>query len=170
VVGVAKAYTTRAGSGPFVPELSGALAARFQEMGGEIVAATAFPRRVGMFDVPVVRYAARVNGFDALALTKLDVLSGLDEVPVCMGYLLDGEIRDEPPFDGLSRAQPLTEMLPGWKESLRDCRSIGDLPAAARRYVETISAAVGLPVCLIGVGSASEETIVVEDPFGVLPA
>src|SRR5690606_21563423 len=103
VIGVAKAYTTRSGPGPLPSELSGALAERLVSAGGELSPTTARPRRAGMFDVPVLRYAARVNGLDAVALTKLDVLSGMGDLPVCVGYELDGEVLDEPPFEGGAR-------------------------------------------------------------------
>ena len=159
VVGVAKAYITRPGLGPLPSEVTGDLANHLQDRGGELSPTSAKPRRCGMFDVPVLRYAARVNGMDALALTKLDVLSGLDEIPVCVGYELDGNVRDEPPFEGQSRMQPLTEMLPGWKESLGDCRSWGELPENARGYVEFIEKNSGVPVSLVSVGPDRAQTI-----------
>ncbi len=160
VVGVAKAYTTRSGPGPLPSEVTGELAARLTSAGGEISPTTARPRRCGMFDVPVLRYAARVNGFDSVALTKLDVLSGIDELPICVGYELDGEVRDEPPFEGGSRMQPLMEMLPGWKEPLGDCRSFDELPDNARRYVEMIEETSGVPIDVVKVGPDRAQTIV----------
>ncbi len=165
VIGVAKAYTTRSGQGPFPTELGGDLAAKLVSAGGEISPATARPRRCGMFGVPELRYAARVNGFDAFAMTKLDVLSGIDEIPVCMAYELDGEEIDEPPFEGLSRAKPVLEMLPGWSESLGDCRHFEDLPENAQRYVKRIAEKAELEVTAIGVGPDRSETIVLNDPF-----
>ena len=159
VIGVAKAYTTRAGPGPLPSELTGELAARLQDVGGEVSPTTARPRRCGMFDVPVLRYAARVNGFDSVALMKLDVWSGVDEIPLCTGYELDGEVADEPPYAGQSRVQPVVEMLPGWKESLRDIRDYDALPEAARRYVERIEETSGVSIDLISVGPDLDHAI-----------
>jgi len=159
VVGVAKAYITRPGLGPLPSEVTGDLASTLQDRGGELSPTTARPRRCGMFDVPVLRYAARVNGFDELALTKLDVLTGIDEIPVCVGYELDGDVADEPPFEGQSRMQPLSEMLPGWKEPLSDCRSWEDLPENARAYVEFIEKNAGVPIRFVSVGPDAAQTI-----------
>ncbi len=160
VVGVAKAYTTRSGPGPLPSELGGELAQRLTTAGGEISPTTARPRRCGMFDVPVLRYAARVNGFDSVALTKLDVLTGIEEIPVCVGYELDGEVRDEPPFEGGSRMQPLMEMLPGWSEPIADCREWDALPENARHYVEFLEQASGVPIDAVKVGPDRSQTIV----------
>ncbi|MEC7519162.1 MAG: adenylosuccinate synthase [Myxococcota bacterium] len=160
VIGVAKAYVTRSGSGPLPSELTGELAQRLQDVGGELSPVTARPRRCGMFDVPVLRYAARVNGFDSVALTKLDVLTGIEEIPICTGYELDGDVRDEPPFEGSSRMQPLTEMVPGWKEPLGDCREYDELPENARRYVEMIESTSGVSIDTISVGPDRSQTIV----------
>ncbi|MBX3272757.1 MAG: adenylosuccinate synthase [Sandaracinaceae bacterium] len=159
VIGVAKAYITRPGLGPLPSEVTGDLATHLQDRGGELSPTSARPRRCGMFDVPVLRYAARVNGFDEVALTKLDVLTGLDEIPVCVGYELDGDVRDEPPFEGQSRMQPLTEMLAGWRESLADCRTYAELPANARAYVEFIERNAGVHITRIGVGPDRAQTI-----------
>ncbi len=160
VIGVAKAYTTRSGPGPLPSELGGELAKRLTTAGGEISPTTARPRRCGMFDVPVLRYAARVNGFDSVALTKLDVLTGIEELPVCVGYELDGEVRDEPPFEGGSRMQPLMELLPGWSEPIGDCRAWDALPENARRYVELIEETSGVPIDVVKVGPDRAQTIV----------
>lgn len=160
VVGVAKAYTTRSGPGPLPSELDGELAQRLQDAGGELSPTTARPRRCGMFDVPVLRYAARVNGFDAVALTKLDVLTGLEKIPVCVGYELDGERCDEPPFEGYARMKPVVEEVPGWSEPLGDCRAYDELPDNARRYVEHIEETSGVPIDLVGVGPDRAQTIV----------
>jgi len=166
VVGVAKAYSTRAGHGPFPAEVTGALAQKLSAGGAEIDSTTARPRRCGMFDVPAMRYAARINGFASVVLTKLDVLSGIEEIPVCVGYELDGNVCDEPPFDGQSRIQPLVEMAPGWSESLRDCRTVDELPDNARRYVRMIEDTCGVRVSMISVGSDRSETIEVGAPYG----
>jgi adenylosuccinate synthase len=160
VVGVAKAYTTRSGPGPLPSELTGELAARLTSAGGEISPTTARPRRCGMFDVPVLRYAARVNGFDSVALTKLDVLTGIEEIPICVGYELDGEVCDEPPFEGGSRISPLMEMLPGWKEPIGDCRAFDELPENARRYVETLEETSGVPIDVVKVGPDRAQTLI----------
>jgi len=166
VLGVAKVYATRAGKGPFPSELTGDLAQQLREAGGEIAAHSGKPRRIGMFDIPALRFATRVNGFGSIALTKMDVLSGIDNVPVCTAYDLDGDLLDEPPFAGQSRATPKMEMLPGWKESLHDCRSWDDLPVNARKFVEFIEEKAEVRVSLIGVGPDRSETIVRGDPFG----
>ena len=158
MVGVAKAYATRSGPGPLPSELTGDLAARLVQAGGEVSPTTARPRRCGMFDVPVLRYAARVNGFDAVALTKLDVLTGIEEIPICVAYELDGEVRTEPPFEGGSRVKPRMEMVPGWSEPIGDCRAFDDLPENARRYVETIEQASGVPIDVVKVGPDRAQT------------
>ena len=164
VVGVAKAYSTRAGAGPFPAELEGAIAAHLVEKGREVGATTSRPRRCGMFAVPEVRYAADVNGFDMLALTKLDVLTGLPEIPLCTGYEIDGVIMTSPPFEHASRAKPRIETLPGWTESLEDCRRFDELPENARRYVDAIERHTGLRIASVGVGP--DRTIVHEDILG----
>ena len=166
VVGVAKAYATRPGPGPFPSEVTGDLATKLQKAGGEIDPISGRPRRCGMFDVPALRYAARLSGFQTLALTKLDVLRGLGEIPICVGYELDGQLHEEPPYEGQSRIKPRLEMLPGWVEDLRDCRTYEELPENARRYVERIEELAGLRVTLVGVGPDRSESILRESPFG----
>jgi adenylosuccinate synthase len=166
VLGVAKVYTTRAGSGPFPTELAGDLAQVLRERGGEIGARSGKPRRIGMFDVPAIRFAARVNGFTMMALTKLDVLTGLAEIPVCVGYELDGELVDEPPFAGQSRIKPHVEMRSGWTDSIEGCRTWDDLPMAARDFVRFLEEKCELEVGLVGVGSDRAATIVRNNPFG----
>jgi len=118
-----------------------------------------------MFDVPALRYAARVSGFDVFALTKLDVLTGLREVPICTAYELDDDVLEEPPYEGLSRLKPKLEMVPGWSDTLRDCRTFGDLPENARSYIKRIEELSGLRVGMIGVGPDRSETILIEKPF-----
>lgn len=161
VVGVAKAYATRAGAGPFTLELGGAIAQHLVTVGREVGASATRPRRCGMFGIPELRYAAAVNGFTQIALTKLDVLTGLGEIPICVGYEVDGVREDEPPFDGASRAKPIVEMLAGWTEPLGDCRRWDDLPANARAYVEAIEKKADVTVASIGVGA--DRTITRED-------
>jgi adenylosuccinate synthase len=164
VIGVAKAYSTRPGRGPIGAEVTGDIAKHLIEHGQEY-GQDGRPRRVGMLDVAALRFARRVNGMTQLFLTKLDVLSGLDEVPVCVGYELDGVSLDEPPFEGLSRATPKIEMRPGWKDSLEGCRSLDELPDAARAYVRFIEEQVGVAVTMVGVGPDRAATIVLESPF-----
>jgi adenylosuccinate synthase len=165
VIGVAKAYSTRPGRGPIGAEVTGDLAKHLIEHGQEY-GQDGRPRRVGMLDLAALRFARRVNGMTQLFLTKLDVLAGIDEVPVCVGYELDGEELSEPPFEGLSRATPKIEMRPGWKESIEGCRSVEELPDAARDYVRFVEEQVGVPVTMIGVGPDESATIVKESPFG----
>ncbi len=164
VIGVAKAYSTRPGRGPIGAEVTGDLAKHLIDQGQEY-GQDGRPRRVGMLDIAALRFAKRVNGMAQLFLTKLDVLAGLDEIPVCVGYELDGEELSEPPFEGLSRATPKVEMRPGWKESLEGCRSFEELPEAAQGYVRFIEEQVGVPVTMIGVGPDRAATIVQKSPF-----
>ncbi|MCB9674828.1 MAG: adenylosuccinate synthase [Alphaproteobacteria bacterium] len=154
VVGIAKAYTTRVGSGPFPTELNDAVGERLRTDGGEFGATTGRPRRCGWFDAPLVAHAARLNGLTRLALTKLDVLSGFDEVPICVRY----EGIDGVPAD-LAEAKPVYETLPGWREDIGHCRSIEELPAACRAYIQRLEALVGVPVELLSVGPGREQTI-----------
>ncbi len=156
VVGIAKAYTTRVGAGVFPTELEGETAASLRESGGEFGATTGRPRRCGWFDAPLTRHAVRLNGVTRLALTKLDVLSGLGEIPVCVGY--EGVHDDEFPLD-LDAVVPRYERLPGWSEDITGCRTLAELPPACRRYVERIERLVGVPVELISVGPGREAII-----------
>lgn len=154
VIGVAKAYTTRVGEGPFPTEDRGPAGERLREGGAEFGATTGRPRRCGWLDLVALRYAHRINRFTELALTKLDVLSGLPEVRVCVAYRIDGARTDRFPASirELARAEPVYEALPGWRGDVRKARSLADLPAAARHYVAFVADAVGVPVTLIGVG------------------
>lgn len=154
VVGVMKAYSTCVGEGPFTCELFGERAEALREAGGEYGAATGRPRRVGPFDVPASRYGVRMQGADALALTKLDVLSYLTEIPVCTRYEVDGKpTKDFPSGGRLDRARPVLEFLPGWGCDIRSCRRWQELPAAARAYVEYLEKAVGCPIRYVSVGA-----------------
>lgn len=154
VVGVMKAYSTCVGEGPFTCELFGERAEALREAGGEYGAATGRPRRVGPFDVPASRYGVRMQGADALALTKLDVLSYLPEIPVCTRYEVDGKpTKDFPGGGKLDRARPVLEFLPGWECDIRSCRRWQELPAAARAYVEYLEKAVGCPIRYVSVGA-----------------
>jgi adenylosuccinate synthase len=163
VLGVAKAYTTRVGEGPLPTELEGPLADRLRETGQEYGASTGRPRRCGWYDAVVVRYSARVNGLDAIALTKLDVLDGLSEVKICTGYKTSSGLVTEFPADVrvLTGAEPVYETLPGWSTPTKGARRIDDLPAEARRYVERLEVLSDVKCGIISTGSDRLETIVV---------
>jgi adenylosuccinate synthase len=165
VVGLVKAYCTRVGGGPFPTELTDEVGERLRTRGDEFGSVTGRPRRTGWLDLPALRYAARVNGLDGLAITKLDVLTGLDPIRVCVAYdTPDGRTEDFP-IDDVERATPVYETVPGWHEDLAGARTMDALPAAARRYVERIERDAGCPVMLVSVGSRRDETIVLADPF-----
>ncbi len=168
VVGISKAYTTRVGAGPFPTEIFGHDGEALREAGSEYGATTGRPRRCGWFDVPVLRYAARANGLTGVALTKLDVLTGLEKVPICTAYRLDGEIIQRFPDDqaSLQRVEPVYETMPGWSGSIRTARSYADLPVQARNYVERIEELGGVQVVLVSVGPGRDDTIVRSNPFG----
>jgi adenylosuccinate synthase len=156
VIGVAKAYVTRVGEGPFPSEIEGPNQDTMRELGHEYGTVTGRSRRCGWLDLVALRYAVRVNGIDQLALTKLDVLSHFAEVPVCIRYALRGgdETRDFPAHQSdFHAARPVLETLPGWSEPLDDCTSVDDLPEAARRYVEFVEAELGVDVTLVGTGA-----------------
>ena len=162
VVGVAKAYTTRVGEGPFPTELTGGAGEDLRARGGEFGATTGRPRRTGWFDAVVTRYAARVNGLTDICLTKLDVLSGYDTVSVCVAYEVDGARTEEMPLDQASfaRAVPVYEELPGWSGDISGCRSFDELPKAARAYVDRLEEVSRCRIQSIGVGPGREATIV----------
>lgn len=166
VLGISKAYTTRVGSGPFPTELIGVEGERLREAGAEFGATTGRPRRCGWLDAVVLRYAARVNGLTGLAITKLDVLTGLPSIPICTGYRLGGEVLDTLPArqGELDRVEPVYERLPGWTEDLRDVRRWEALPATAQAYLRRIERLVGLPICLVSVGPGREQTLQLRDP------
>ncbi len=168
VVGITKAYTTRVGSGPFPTELSDASGQHLRDVGVEFGSVTGRPRRTGWLDLPALRYARRVNGLDGLALTKLDVLTGLARVKVCVAYdTPDGRV-DELPVDLIDRpdlARPVYDELDGWQEALSAARSLDDLPAAARRYVDFIAQGAGVPLYLVSVGPRRAESIELRHPF-----
>jgi adenylosuccinate synthase len=162
VLGVAKAYTTRVGEGPLPTELAGALADRLRESGQEYGASTGRPRRCGWFDAVVVRYSARINGLDGLALTKLDVLDGLSEVPVCVGYTTPaGELREFPAdLRQLTAATPVYETLPGWTTPTKGVTRFEALPPQAQQYVRRLEELTGVPCAIISTGSDREDTII----------
>jgi len=167
VIGISKTYTTRVGSGPFPTELFGAEGEKLRRDGGEFGTVTGRPRRCGWFDAVVVRTTARLNGLNSLALTKIDVLSGLPTLRICTGYEYQGRHYDEVPAGArvLEGLAPVYENLPGWSERLTDLRSLDALPTTARRYVERIEQLVGVPVKMISVGAGREETILIRPSF-----
>jgi adenylosuccinate synthase len=170
VVGITKAYTTRVGAGPFPTELEDATGEQLRKTGAEFGSVTGRPRRTGWIDLPALRYAARVNGLDGLALTKLDVLTGHAKLGVCVAYETKDGVTREFPIDLIDRpglAKPVYEMLDGWTESLGAARSRADLPAAARAYLSFIEKEVQVPIFLLSVGARRSETIVIKNPFDV---
>ncbi|MFW5876028.1 MAG: adenylosuccinate synthase [Myxococcota bacterium] len=165
VVGIAKAYSTRVGSGPFPTELLEDMGRRLRDGGAEYGATTGRPRRCGWLDAAALRYAARVNGMEEVALTKLDVLSGLDEIRIGVGYELDGERIDDLPWEDVERLAPVYESLPGWAEDIGKCTSIDQLPTNARRYIERIEELTGCSVGLVSIGADRDATLGLSDPF-----
>ena len=164
VLGVVKAYTTRVGNGPLPTEAPSPEGDRLRELGGEFGAVTGRPRRCGWFDATVVRYAARVNGLTGLAVTKLDVLDGFEEIPVCTAYRLDGAACEEMPaeVEALGRVEPKYEVLRGWNRPTGDARRLGDLPAEARAYLDRLEELSGVPVRYVSVGTRRDQIIEVE--------
>ncbi len=167
VIGIAKAYSTRVGGGPFPTELHDAFGQRLREAGAEYGATTGRPRRCGWLDAAALRLAVRLNGLSGLAITKLDVLGGLGPLRVCVGYRLDGKVVEEMPQDlcDLERAEPVYEELPGWDGALGEARQLDQLPAEARRYLARIEELLGVPLALVSVGPGREETMVFQNPF-----
>ena len=163
VVGVSKAYITRVGSGPFPSEDTGAAGDRIRTAGGEFGTVTGRPRRCGWFDAPLLRYTATINGFDSLAITKLDVLDGLDEIKVCTGYRADGEPVDTMPAtrDGMDHIEPVYETLPGWKTDITGVRALSNLPANARAYLDFLAESTGIEIGSVSVGPERNQTILV---------
>ena len=161
IIGVVKAYTTRVGRGPFPSELLDETGERIRKIGREYGTVTGRPRRCGWFDAVAVRYTAALSGADEITVMLLDVLSGLPELRICTGYTLDGVKVDHFPSDAfkLEACQPVYETLPGWTEDVSKCRTLAELPAAARRYVDRIGELVGLPVAVVSVGPDRAQTI-----------
>ena len=159
-VGIMKAYSSCVGEGPFTTEMFGEDAVALREAGGEYGAATGRPRRVGGFDAVASRYGCRVQGADTIALTKLDILDYMDEIPVVDAYEIDGELTEDFPFgERLVKARPHIVRLPGWKQSTANCRTFGDLPAAARDYVRYIERSVGTEIGYVSVGAERDSII-----------
>jgi len=167
VIGVAKAYTTRVGEGPFPTELGGSLNDHLCDRGGEFGTTTGRRRRCGWFDGVIGRYAVQVNGLDCLAITKLDVLDELDQIQVCVAYDLDGERIDYFPSssEDFARCRPIFVTLPGWQCSTADCRKLDDLPATARSYLRFLAELMEVPIAIVSLGAQRDQTIVVEDPI-----
>ena len=168
VVGILKAYTTRVGSGPFPTELLDEDGEKLRTIGGERGVTTGRPRRCGWFDAPIARYATRVNGLTDIFLTKLDVLTGWDKIPVCVAYEIDGKRSEELPMTQTEfhHAKPIYEYLPGWKEDISGVKTLEDLPANARSYVNYLEEISGTRISAIGVGQDRNATISVHDLLG----
>jgi len=167
VLGITKAYTTRVGSGPFPTEQENEVGQTLGERGHEFGTVTGRARRCGWFDAVLVRQAIKVNGIDGIALTKLDVLDGFDELKVCVGYKLDGKVLDHLPAStvGQARVEPIYETLEGWTDSTRGARSWADLPATTIKYVRRIEELIEAPVALLSTSPERDDTILVHDPF-----
>jgi adenylosuccinate synthase len=165
VLGVAKAYTTRFGEGPFPTEMTGQIAEAIRARGNEYGSTTGRPRRCGWFDSVVMRYATRINGFDTVALTKLDVLDECETVKVCTGYRWRGDVITDFPGEetALAELTPVYEEISGWMASTASAKNETDLPAKARRYLERLEELIGVPFCLISTGAQRDETILCED-------
>jgi len=169
VIGISKAYSTRVGGGPYPTELKDATGEKLRQLGGEFGATTGRPRRCGWIDALALRYAARVNGLDGIALTKLDVLTGFPEIKIAVAYRCGDQTFDEMPSDleTLERCEAVYEALPGWTEKLDGVRRWEDLPKTARTYVERVAELTGVKIVAVSVGADRGETIVLENPFRV---
>jgi adenylosuccinate synthase len=167
VLGIVKAYTTRVGEGPFPTELFDAVGQRLGERGHEFGTVTGRPRRCGWFDAVMVRQAVITGGISGIALTKLDVLDGLETLKVCVGYRIDGDLVDYLPagLGAQSRVEPVFETMEGWSESTRGARRWADLPASAIKYVRRVEELIDAPVALLSTSPERDDTILVRDPF-----
>jgi adenylosuccinate synthase len=167
VIGVAKAYTTRVGEGPFPTELDGELNQHLCDRGAEFGTTTGRRRRCGWFDGVIGRYAVRINGLDCLAITKLDVLDQLAEIKVCVAYELDGKTCDHFPGNAaeFARCQPIYKTLPGWQCSTEECRTLEDLPPQALDYLKFLAELMEVPIAIVSLGASRDQTIIVEDPI-----
>ncbi|MDP4589176.1 MAG: adenylosuccinate synthase [Candidatus Nanopelagicales bacterium] len=165
VVGILKAYTTRVGSGPFPTELLDEDGEKLRTIGGERGVTTGRPRRCGWFDAPIARYATRINGLTDIFLTKLDVLTGWEKIPVCVAYDIDGKRSEELPMTQTEfhHAKPIYEMLPGWSEDISGAKTMEDLPANARSYIKFLEEVSGTPISAVGVGQDRNATISIND-------
>jgi adenylosuccinate synthase len=167
VIGVAKAYTTRVGEGPFPTELEDEVGVMLCERGAEFGTTTGRQRRCGWFDAVIGRYAVRINGMDCLAITKLDVLDELDEIKVCVAYEIDGQRCKDFPTDSrrFAHCKPIYETLPGWKQSTEECRTLEDLPKTAQNYLHFLAEIMAVPIAIVSLGADRDQTIIVEDPI-----
>ena len=167
VIGVAKAYTTRVGEGPFPTELQGSINDQLCDRGGEFGTTTGRRRRCGWFDGIIGKYAVQVNGLDCLAITKLDVLDELDEIQVCTAYELNGKTINYFPTnaDDLRRCKPIFKKLKGWQCSTADCRKLSDLPDGAMNYLRFLAELMEVPIAIVSLGANRDQTIVIEDPI-----
>ena len=167
VIGIVKAYTTRVGAGPFPSELFDAVGDRIQEIGAEFGATTGRRRRCGWLDTVIVRNSVRLNGLTGLAITKLDVLGGLDELKICTGYRVGGETLTDFPasLKVLGACEPIYETLPGWSEDISGIRSFGELPENTRHYLNRVEELLETPIDIISVGPGRDQTIVPKNPF-----
>jgi adenylosuccinate synthase len=165
VIGIVKAYTTRVGSGPFPTELDNDEGERLRQAGAEFGTTTGRPRRCGWYDAPIARYSARINGVTDFVMTKLDVLTGLAEIPVCVAYEVDGVRFDEMPVNqsDFHHATPIYENFPGWTEDISGARRFEDLPVNAQNYVRALESMSGARISAIGVGPARDEIIAIHD-------
>jgi adenylosuccinate synthase len=165
VIGIVKAYTTRVGEGPFPTELRDDLGEWLRKAGAEYGVTTGRARRCGWFDAVIARYSTRVNGITGYMLTKLDVLSGLDRVPVCVAYEVDGKRYDEIPMTqtDFHHATPVYEYFDGWWEDISKARTFDELPANARTYISAVEEMIGAPVNAVGVGPRRDQTLQIRD-------
>jgi adenylosuccinate synthase len=167
VIGVAKAYTTRVGEGPFPTELQDELGEKIRQKGGEYGATTGRPRRCGWFDAVVVNHSVRVNGIREIVITKLDVLNDFDTLKICVGYREGGKVFHHVPsnLEKLERSEPVYEEMKGWRTEIKGARDFKDLPVDARRYLKRIEKLIGTRITMISVGSERGETVRVRNPF-----
>ena len=167
VIGVAKAYTTRVGEGPFPTELEDETGAQLCDRGAEFGTTTGRQRRCGWFDAVIGRYAVRINGMDCIAITKLDVLDELEEIKVCVAYEIDGQRCEDFPSNGrlFAHCKPIYKTLPGWKQSTEHCRTLEDLPQTALDYLKFLAEIMAVPIAIVSLGADRDQTIIVEDPI-----
>ena len=167
VIGVAKAYTTRVGEGPFPTELRDQSGDKIRERGGEYGATTGRPRRCGWFDAVIVNHSIRINGIREMAITKMDVLSDFDKIKICVGYRFNGKVfhHVSSNLEMLNRSEPVYEELDGWETEINGVRDFSDLPRNAQRYIQRIEELIGTKITMISVGSERNETIAVRNPF-----
>ncbi len=167
VIGVAKAYTTRVGEGPFPTEADGELGELLCDRGAEFGTTTGRKRRCGWFDAVIGRYAVRINGMDCLAITKLDVLDELAEISVCVAYEVDGQRCEDFPSNSnrFARCRPIYKTMPGWQQSTAHCRALEDLPPQALNYLKFLAELMEVPIAIVSIGASRDQTIIVEDPI-----